>query len=76
MKRDFFYWCIRELNVPVQIYREYGISALSYSEREKVLICHQLQSKRKPIYNEMLFDEKELERIKRFISTMVGDDGK
>ncbi len=76
MKHDFFYWCIRELNVPVQIYREYGVSALSYSEKEKVMICHQIQNGNMPIYNEMLFDEKELERIRRFIEYMVRKDAK
>ncbi len=76
MKRDFLYWCLRELNVPIQIYREYGISALSYTEREKVLICHQIYNGHTPIYNEMLFDENELQRIKRFIEYMVKKDAK
>jgi hypothetical protein len=74
MVRTFLYWCLRELNVPLDILKEYGISALSYSEKEKVVICLQLQARKKPRFNELIFDEQEREKIKRFIEAMVGSN--
>ncbi len=68
---NLFLDCLLSLKIPIEIYEELGLDALSITEKERVNICGQLAIGILPTIDPTLFDEETLNLIVNYIKKTV-----